>query len=531
MKLYHLKKIRIAVSLIFFAALLFIFLNLELPFFKQTGNVVLHLQLFPSILHFLAVFFTISALGFLLVILLTLLFGRVYCSSICPLGTLMDMVSALARQFRKKRQRRFQFSSNRKRILRYTILGATLLLWISGSLFLLNLLDPYSNFGKISTSFFQPAYMWLQNTLVFTLERFDIFTLRPLSFHTLPWDVMIVSLAIFLVIVIMAAWRGRIFCNTICPAGSLLGLIASKAYYRIAFTEEACTMCKKCEWVCKAECLDSQSKTVDKSRCVSCFNCFSSCPNHGLYYTHIPLTTRTNTGQGAAANPQNVEKRNFLLTLTAGLLSIPLLKREAFPQGTDTQRPGMIPHGNRLPVTPPGSLSHENFNNHCIACYRCVGACPTKVIVPAFFDFGLEGFMQPKLDFEKSFCNFDCVECTSVCPTGAIRKQTVEEKQQIRIGVARFLSESCIVTVDGTDCGACSEHCPTKAVQMVPYRDGLFIPQVTPRYCVGCGACEFACPTIPYKAIYVTGVSKHETAQTIDHTEGPREDDTDEFPF
>lgn len=531
MKLYHLKKIRIVVSLIFFAALLFLFLNIELPFFKQTGSVLLHLQFFPSTLHFLAVLFSISALGFVFVILLTLIFGRVYCSSICPLGTFMDIVSATARQFKKKRQRRFHFTSNRKRVLRYTILGATLLLWAGGSLFLLNLLDPYSNFGKITTGFFQPAYIWLQNTMVFTLENFDIFTFRPLSMHALPWDVLLVSLVIFLVIVTMAAWRGRLFCNTICPVGSLLGLIASRAYYRIAFTEDACSMCTRCEWVCKAECLDSKTKTIDKSRCVSCFNCFSSCKNHGLHYAHIPLTTKTKKTEEKAANPQNVEKRNFLLTLTAGLLSIPLLKRKAFPQGTTTELPGMIPHNDHLPTTPPGSLSHENFNDLCISCYRCVGACPTKVIVPAFFDFGLKGFMQPKLDFERSFCNFDCVECTNVCPTGAIRPQTIKEKQQIRIGVARFLSESCIVTVDETDCGSCSEHCPTKAVKMVPYRNGLSIPQVTPKYCVGCGACEFACPTSPYKAIYVAGISIHETAQTIDDSEGPKEDDAEEFPF
>jgi ferredoxin len=139
--------------------------------------------------------------------------------------------------------------------------------------------------------------------------------------------------------------------------------------------------------------------------------------------------------------------------------------------------------------------------------------------------------MQPTLDFNRSFCNYDCVKCSEVCPTGAITRQLPEEKQLVQMGVVRFLVESCVVKVDHTDCGACSEHCPTKAVQMVPWRDGLFIPQIRPSLCVGCGACEFACPTEPYKAIYVDGRVVHQKAKALIDDEGPREDDADDFPF
>lgn len=539
MKLAHLKKIRILVSGLIFIALLFVFLSIQLPVLGSLGELSLRLQLLPSVLRFMALFFSLSAMGFILVILLTVIFGRIYCSSICPMGTFQDIVIAISRTLKKKKQQRFHYTRNRKLILRYTTLGVTLVLWISGSLFLLNVLDPYSNFGKLSVSVIQPAYIWLNNTVAFTLERFDIFAVAPMSMHSLPWNMMMVSLGVVSAIIVMAAWRGRLFCNTLCPAGAILGLFSFRPIFRIAFTPEACTACKKCEWVCKAECLDSQSHHVDHNRCISCFNCFASCPNQGLYFTTASLDVKHTVKQKTSGG-----KREFLLTLASGLLSIPLLRKKSLAQGQrrgqgggqqlqlqDRSQAGMIPPGVKKPVTPPGSISHEHFTKNCIACYLCVSKCPTKVISPSFFDFGLEGFMQPKLDFEKSFCNYDCVACTEICPTGAITKQTPEDKRLIKIGVARFLVEGCVVTADRTDCGACSEHCPSKAVQMVPYEDGLFIPQVTPSLCIGCGACEFACPTEPYKAIYVTGMPVHRTARPPETSDSPQEDAADDFPF
>lgn len=560
MKQVHLRKIRIIVSVVFFASLLFLFLGIKLYPFQAMENLLLRLQFLPSLLRFMAIFFSITTLGFVLISLLTILFGRVYCSSICPLGTLQDIIIAGARIVKPKKSRKFHFSVNRKRIFRYSILLITVVFWISGSLFLVNLLDPFSNFGKITVSLLQPVYLWLHNSLVFSLEGLDVFILSPLTMHALPANVVLVSVSIFLTILLMAIWRGRLFCNTLCPVGSILSLMSIKPVFRIAFRDEACTGCKRCEWVCKAECLDSKIRYVDQSRCINCFNCFASCPNGGIRYVPPALSShkkRQETPPLDKANmkiassgkeiaePKNADKRQFLLNITGGLLSIPILTGKAFAQRGEgrrrrqqqlenlapASRPGMIPIDIQYPTTPPGSISHEHFTKHCIACYLCVGACPTKVIVPSFYTYGLKGFMQPTLDFHRSFCNYDCVACTEVCPTGAITRQTPEQKRIIQIGVVRFLVESCVVTVDRTDCGACSEHCPTKAVQMVRWQDGLFIPEITPSLCIGCGACEFACPTEPYKAIYVHGRKVHRTARAIDHRQGPREDETDDFPF
>jgi len=533
MPVKHLRKIRIGIAAIVFLTFLVMFLDIDVLALNPLSEILLRLQIFPSLLRFFALFFTISALGFLLILILTFLFGRVYCSALCPLGILQDIITRIANLFKRKKSRRFSFRKNKKLILRYGILTATLAFWVFGSLFLINLLDPYSNFGKIAVSFFQPLTIWINNTLAVIFESQGSYLVTPLMVKTLPGDVVSVSAVIFLAIIIMAAFRGRLFCNSVCPAGSLLGLFSSRSVFQVAFREESCTLCGRCEWACKAECIDSKEKTVDHGRCVSCFNCFSACKNQGLTYKHFsllkPASIATASQPIAGTKADNTSKRRFLLTITSALLGMPVLNKITIARASS--QPGMVPAGTNLPVTPPGSLSYDHFTGSCIACYLCVSACPTNVIVPSFFDYGLEGFMQPKLDFHKSFCNYDCVRCTEVCPTGAITRQTRDSKHGIQIGVAKFIVESCIVTVDRTDCGACSEHCPTKAVDMIPYENGLFIPHVTPGLCVGCGACEFACPTLPYKAIYVESNDLHMEAQRIEPGDGPRQAETDDFPF
>lgn len=528
MNLQHLKKIRVIVSLFIFIFIFVYFLDLSIPFVDKVSKILLNFQFFPSVLRFISLFFTISGLGFLLIILLSILFGRIYCSTICPLGTLQDIIIYFTKFFKPRRNRKFLYNHNSKRILRYSILAVTLLFWISGSLFLINLLDPYSNFGKISTTFFQPLFFWINNSINAFLESFNIYILRPLDIKLIPLSVALVSGIIFLTIIIMSVWRGRLFCNTICPVGGLLGVVSEKSLFKIDFKEESCTSCMKCEEVCKAQCISSKNKTVDQTRCVSCFNCFAACEKNGLFYQY--RFANKNVVVKETTDKPGGERRNFLLTVISAVFAIPLFSKNKLLLAQSNKGPGSIPSGTTHPVTPPGSLSHEHFTKHCIACYLCVSACPTNVIVPSFFDYGLKGFMQPKLDYHKSFCNFDCTRCTEVCPTGAITELSHKEKITTQIGVAKFIPENCVVVVEGTDCAACSEHCPTKAVDVVPYK-GLWLPEVTPELCIGCGACEYACPTEPNKAIFVESNLKHKIATPVEAGEGPRDHDQEEFPF
>ena len=139
--------------------------------------------------------------------------------------------------------------------------------------------------------------------------------------------------------------------------------------------------------------------------------------------------------------------------------------------------------------------------------------------------------LQPYLDYHTHFCNFECTICSDVCPTGAILPIGLEEKKLTQLGISKFIKENCVVYTDEKDCGACSEHCPTKAVNMVFYKNDLKIPEVTKEICIGCGACEYACPTTP-KSIYVDGNPIHKLAEKPKiekiETEVNPEDD---FPF
>lgn len=530
MKLKHLKKFRLYISLLIFIAIFLYFMNIFGGGVKPFASGVIQLQFLPSLVKFLTSFFVISALGFLFVLLLTMLFGRVYCSSLCPMGTLQDIFIRTSSWFKSKKKKRFRYTKDKVKYLRWGIVVLTLIFWFSGSLFLVNLLDPYSNFGKITVTLFQPVFSAVNNGTSFILEQFDIYWISPVLPQSLPFEVILVSVLIFLLVLSLSIWRGRLFCNTICPVGGILSVLSSKPVFQIEFENESCNLCGKCEINCKAECIDSRNKVVDTSRCISCFNCFSACSNNGLSFKNNLLKHKTEpeTTSMKEIKPDN-DRRNFLLGLAGATLSIPVLNKKAF--AIQKNESGGIPSGTENPVTPPGSVGYDHFTNNCVACYLCVSACPTNVIVPSFFDYGLQGFMQPKMDYHKSFCNFDCVACTEVCPTDALQKLLPEQKKTSQLGTAHFIEESCVVSVDKTDCGACSEHCPTKAVDMVPYGDGLWIPEVNNEICIGCGACEYACPTTPYKAIYIESNLVHLEAKAIEDDEGPREHDEDEFPF
>jgi formate hydrogenlyase subunit 6/NADH:ubiquinone oxidoreductase subunit I len=178
--------------------------------------------------------------------------------------------------------------------------------------------------------------------------------------------------------------------------------------------------------------------------------------------------------------------------------------------------PNRLTQYNKKAVLPPGALSLAHFQCHCTACQLCVTHCPDQVLRPSITQHGLSGFLQPYQDFDTSFCSYNCSNCSEVCPTGAIQTITVEERRLIRTGTAEFFRGRCVVKTDGTSCGACSEHCPTQAVHMVPWKEGLTIPEMDPELCIGCGGCEFICPVRPDKAIIVTGLAIHERAKALE---------------
>lgn len=521
MKLAALKKLRVVFSILYFLLLFVLFVDFTTLIPERIYDSLLFLQFIPSLLTFITLF-TIAGIGFIVIIALNILFGRVYCSFICPLGILQDIFSYISKKVR--RLKRYQYSYIKPyRWIRYSFLGLAMIGLFSGLTIIISLLDPYSIFGRITSGLIRPVVVKGNNLLASVFQKFDIYTFYVVDLKPQHWQVIIVSVFFLLLILSFSIFKGRLYCNTVCPVGTFLGLFSRFSVFKISINKDTCTSCKLCEKVCKAGCINIPEQTVEFDRCINCYNCLTVCPVNSVQYSRKKRISKPNQSIPSDETPNN--RRQFF-----ALLTLIFAAGKSRSQDIEVYDTATFPAKRKVAVSPPGSVSIDQFNNSCTACHLCVSACPTHVLQPAYTDYGLIGFMQPVLDNHVGFCNFDCIKCAEVCPTGAIQVLDLAKKRQTQIGIAQFVKQNCIVETEGTDCGACAEHCPTKAVRMVPYHSNLVIPEVTDDICIGCGACEYACPTTPYKAIYVEGNAIHQWAQKPEEEKQEQELD-DDFPF
>lgn len=550
-KLNPLKIFRIILSVVFFVPILIVFLDLADLVPHDMKLVFTNIQFIPAFLNIVQNPFVDFAI-FLLLILITFIFGRIYCSSICPLGILQDIVYYFVLKINKRK--RFLYEDP-KNIFRYSLLIISVVVFIAGNILLFNLLDPYSLFGKMSANLLRPVAMIINNGAASVLTSFDIYMLYPVDlFFHLP--VFLFSLAMLGFIVWLVTKKGRLYCNMICPVGTFLGLISRYSIFKIRIIEDDCTSCKVCEKKCRAMCIDSKGQLIDYSRCVDCFDCISACSSKAIVFSaknplkrdtliktesvcnkldmriEIPSQENLNNKQRESSESNSTidnSKRDFVKTVIASFTLSSLILRAA--ETPKIYKNSTIVEDKNYLVTPPGAKSIEHFNDYCTACNLCVTACPTKVLQPTFIEYGIFNIFQPKMDYHKGFCNFECKICSDICPTDAIIKiNSLDQKKLVQIGIAHFIRENCVVITQGTDCGACNEHCPTKAVKMIP-EDKLLVPKVEEDLCIGCGACEHACPTKPYKAIYVDGNPIHLTAKKPIVEKQKVIDTTEDFPF
>lgn len=521
MKLSAMRRIRIFVSLLFLIPTTFIFIDYN-NFVTPFKHWILVLQFTPSLINFIGNAGLFTA-GFIVIVLLTIFFGRVYCSSVCPVGTLQDFISRIPK--RKKKKKKYSFTKPLN-VLRYSILAATILTFFAGSLILINLLDPFSNYGRLISGLVRPVYLSTINLFAGLSEGLGLYLIYPVEIKFSSFIYYLFPIVFLITLFVMSYFKGRLFCNSICPVGSILSFISRYSFFKLKIDEANCKGCGICERVCKSNCIDNEKKEIDFTRCVSCYNCVDVCPSGGIkYFSSFNRSTSDYIGDKQIDS----NKRNFIaqsLIYVTGLagLSYSQIKIKVTKESTK-------PAYSTTAVTPPASIGTQHFTDNCTACHLCVSACPTQVLQPSFLEYGLLGILQPRMDFHKSFCNFECKICGDVCPTGAIIIYPLEQKKIIQTGIAKFVKENCIVIIQKTECGACSEHCPTKAVHMIPDQK-LFLPEVREEYCIGCGACEYACPTKPYKAIYVESNPVHKRAK-INETEKvqPLIDVEEDFPF
>ncbi|MBN2480960.1 MAG: 4Fe-4S binding protein [Bacteroidales bacterium] len=520
MKQKHLRIFRIIISLLFlvFIAALFIDYREFIP--ASWTKWILYPQFVPSAISFITLPAALAT-GFLVILILTLLFGRVYCSTFCPLGTIQDVFAFFSKKFRIIKRYKFKKALD---YLRYPFLGLTLVFLLSGSILILNLLDPYSTFGRIFSDLARPGVVAINNLLAAQMEKMEVYFLFRIDMGLFTWHTVFIPIFTAVLIIWLSVYFGRLYCNTICPVGTTMGLLSRLSLFRIKMDGLSCTKCGKCALVCKSNCIDIKHLKVDFSRCVACYNCIPACEYNAIKYE--PAYSRKT---GIAA-PADKSKRDFIgKSLLLGM-ALTGLNRKSTAQNQGTLLPGDIPNVKQHPVSPPGSLSLKHFTDRCTACHLCVTSCPTGVLQPSLLEYGLKGIMQPHMDYAVEYCNYECTICSQVCPTGAIMPLTVEDKKLTQTGVVHLILDKCVVVTDLTACGSCSEHCPTQAVRMVPYQNGLTIPEIHTEICIGCGACEYACPVRPHTAIYVDGNPVHQVAEPP-QTESLEFDAHEDFPF
>ncbi len=498
-------------------------------------------------------------LGVLL--LLTLVFGRVYCSWLCPLGILQDAANRAVRPRPLKRQgKSVRYAPNRPWLRAFfALLGFALL--VAGSVGLLTWLDPYS----IAARGMYALVNLLQNWLGLPAD------LQPSGISYCAAPVMALAAFGLALPLALAVWRGRLYCNSICPVGAILGLIARISPCSPHIDPKACGRCGACMKSCKAQAIDLKNMRIDATRCVGCYNCLAQCQRGAINLRpHSPAKARSATKTTTA--PVNAGRRAFLGLSYA---SIAAAAWPRMPQPALSTNPAEQGNNSAPGAVPPGAKSVEHLLSHCTACGLCIANCPTQVLRPSLLVHGLRGFMKPGLDYTRGYCDPNCTTCSHACPTGALHPLQLAEKRRTQIGLVHYEQAHCLVwkhretcarcvteatcptgalaaqqvTVPAVEaeqcrgcrrclrvcpvgaismaphpgkeknvavidrskcigCGACSFACRPKAIDLRP----LVVPRLAhPEKCIGCGACEHACPTERAQALCVIAREQHLT--------------------
>jgi len=508
---------RVVVSALTLILLSAIFLDIHHRLTPSTKQSLLCLQLGPHLIQALSD--PVVLLGTpLLILAVTLLLGRVYCAMLCPLGASMDLLIWI-------RKRTLGRSSLK---LRHRSPGSTRWIFLLVGLGTLPLtalifgfIEPYSLFGRVQSILFQPLLAEMNN-LVYRGFGFRS-PVVPVNHHTTSITVFLMTWFFFLLVVALAWFRGRLWCNSVCPIGTLLGLFARFALFRIRIDSGNCNHCSLCETVCRAQCIDHKRHLLDITRCTMCMDCTTVCRNQGIHLStklDRPLGKLEGSSSPSSTKAQAPLHRRSVLGMGASsllLMTVGGKENQSEPSfANPASGPGKNPEldqNNRRASLPPGAVSLEHYTSRCTACQLCVSSCPNQILTPSTTELGWRGIMQPYMDFRKAFCSFECNTCSMVCPTGAILPQPLEQRRLIQTGVAHLYLKRCVVETHKTNCGACAEHCPTQAVHMVKHDGALTLPVLDSDLCIGCGACETICPVSPKKAIVIQGLLVHAEAK------------------
>lgn len=464
--------------------------------------------------QFLPALLAVNTVVVVALLVITLLFGRVYCSVICPMGIFQDIVSNISAR-RKGKKRRFKYQKPHN-IVRYGILLLFIVALLAGFTALASLIAPYSAYGRMVASLGQPVAIWFNNLMAKAAEHYDSYAFYDREIWLRATSTLVVAIATFLVIFFFAWRNGRAWCNRICPVGTLLGVFSRWSYLRPTINTEKCIDCGSCARGCKSSCIDVSTHKIDLSRCVVCMDCIDNCTKNAISFTTKPRTATAvgNVGRESEEKEKiaavDQSRRSFMAIGAAAIGTAALSGAGKTVDGglaeiIDKENPERATR-----LVPPGAISLKHFAQHCTACQLCVSQCPNDVLRPTT---SLENFMQPQMQYERGYCRPECTACSDVCPAGAIKPISFEDKSSVQIGHAVWSPKNCIVLTDDVSCGNCARHCPVGAITMVASDpsdpESRKIPAVNEERCIGCGACENLCPARPFSAIYVEGHEVH----------------------
>lgn len=501
----NLRRLSQAVFLLLF---LFLFIQTESKGQDELGYPVrLFLDFDPLVFvttilsaHDVAVAFYLS----LIMIVLTLLLGRVFCGWACPLGTLNNMVGAL------RKPRAAPPHAHWYRIKYYVL--AFLLFSSLFTLQLVGIMDPLSllirsfsvsvfplfNYGVRSV--FDGIYQSAPQAAVHISEQvYSLLKKTVLAFQQPHYIQSTLIGIIFFAILALNLYERRFWCKYLCPLGALLGLLSRYSLLRRSVSE-GCTECGACASVCQGNASPDTKGGWRSTECYYCWNCDDICPHNAVSFGF--------PGRKEAA-AMDLGRRQVITSALTGIVSVPLLRTGPFSrEGFSTPRL----------IRPPGSLEEGEFLRRCVKCGECMKVCITNGLQPTFLEAGLEGIWSPILVPRIGYCEYRCTLCGQVCPTGAIKRLPLEEKAKVKIGIAMIDKGRCLPYAHSTPCIVCEEVCPTpkKAIWFeqarVKDREGkerqLKQPRVDLELCIGCGICETKCPVLGRPAIYVMSVGE-----------------------
>ena len=433
------------------------------------------------------------------VLLLTLVFGRLYCSVLCPLGVMQDVIGARAGRYR------YRYSSPHTllRLAVFFVFAASLL---AGVPLVFSLLEPYSAVGRIAADLLAPVWATGNNALAWASERAGNYDVAPAMLWQKGLAALAAAVATLALIGVLAWRKGRLWCTAVCPVGTFLGFFSRFAVLRPRIEESACKNCGLCEKACKSGCIDATAGTVDTSRCVVCFDCVDVCRHGAMSYGLRKAGGGEKSVVGDAAqsvgSKPNTVRRGMLAALVGAAVPGVAFGRSSSPIAALTRK---FEPERAVAVVPPGAQSVQQLSARCTGCQLCVSACPNQVLRGT--DHG-SGMLQPTMAFERGYCRVNCVTCAEVCPAGAIRPITPAQKSSMQIGRAVINLGRCITVTDKVTCTACAKICPPRVINLVGPEDVPKKPVVDAERCTGCGACEYVCPARPFAAIYVEGVAE-----------------------